>query len=131
MNRYTTIFVYGTLQSGQANCHRLSGQSLIGPAKTVEPYFLFDLGSCPAMVERVPAMGDASGESPVHGEVWKIDQPCLKNLDWFESHPTVYCRRNIKVRVGEGKLWNAWAYFMHYPYAHHGIPVADGIWRKL
>lgn len=73
------IFVYGTLKRGHANHGYLSGQTFIDLATTEPRYRLYDLGGYPGMVLH------ANHGTSIHGEVWEIDDACLKQLDELEG----------------------------------------------
>ena len=75
----TCIFVYGTLKRGGRNHHFMAGQQFLGEARTAPGYALFSLGEYPGMV-RSPV--DREG---VAGEVWAVDDRCLKQLDQLEG----------------------------------------------
>ena len=72
------VFVYGTLKQGFCRHHAISSQKFLGPAKTQPIYLLFDLGSYPGLV------ADEDGIS-IEGELYEVDEDCLKNLDLVEG----------------------------------------------
>jgi gamma-glutamylcyclotransferase (GGCT)/AIG2-like uncharacterized protein YtfP/lysophospholipase L1-like esterase len=82
------IFVYGTLKRGGCRVHVLRDQRFLGTAKTVAGYRLYNTGSYPALVE------DAGGLE-VEGEVWEVDDDCLRSLDAIECVPDLYERRPV------------------------------------
>jgi len=73
------IFVYGTLKRGHSNHGYLRGQTFVDLAMTQPRYRLHDLGGYPGMVL------DTSHGTSIHGEVWDIDDACLKQLDELEG----------------------------------------------
>ena len=73
------IFVYGTLKRGHSNHGYLRGQTFIDLATTEPRYRLYDLGGYPGMI-----LNTSHGTS-IHGEVWEIDDACLKQLDELEG----------------------------------------------
>ncbi len=73
------IFVYGTLKRGGSNHGWLKGQRLVGAARTMPGFRLYDLGGYPGMV-RDPQQGLA-----VEGEVWEVDAAALARLDELED----------------------------------------------
>lgn len=79
MNPTHLVFVYGTLKRHGSNHHFLAGQTLVGEARTVPGFRLYDLGGYPGMV---PHAADRDG---VTGEIWKIDTACLRRLDALEG----------------------------------------------
>lgn len=73
------VFLYGTLKRGGSNHARLAGQTLLGPARTVPGFCLYDLGDYPGMAAQA---GEREG---VTGEVWSVDAACLRQLDEYEG----------------------------------------------
>jgi len=86
----TRIFVYGTLKRGGCRAHVLRGQRYLGDAATAPRYRLYDTGTFPALVE------DPQGVS-VRGEMWEIDDECLRVLDAVEDVPSLYERREVEI----------------------------------
>ena len=75
----TLLFVYGTLKRGCRNHHRLAAQRFVGAAHTAAVYLLYDLGGYPGIV---PVSKTNEG---VVGEIWEVDENCLRELDRFEG----------------------------------------------
>ena len=75
----TRVFVYGTLKRGGDNHHYLAYQQFLGEARMPAGYTLYSLGDYPGMV-RVPDV-----PAGVTGELWAIDDACLKLLDQLEG----------------------------------------------
>lgn len=73
------IFVYGTLKRGQGNHPLLAGQGFVGSGLTEPRYRLHDLGGFPGMVP------DSDRGRSIVGEVWDVDEPCLRRLDELED----------------------------------------------
>jgi gamma-glutamylaminecyclotransferase len=73
------VFVYGTLKRGGSNHHFMAGQSFAGNAQTPPGFTLYEITGYPGMV-REP--GDREG---VRGEVWRVDDACLADLDVLEG----------------------------------------------
>jgi protein phosphatase len=73
------VFVYGTLKRGGSNHGQLAGQSFVGEARTSPGFALFDLGDYPGMVAQ------PGGSGRVTGEVWSVDEGCLRRLDALEG----------------------------------------------
>jgi gamma-glutamylaminecyclotransferase len=85
----TTVFVYGTLKRGQRNHRLLQDQEFLGQARTLPGYRLYDCGRYPALVE------DSKNGLAVWGEVWKVSEPVLRQMDEYEGVPDLYSRREI------------------------------------
>lgn len=75
----TRVFVYGTLKTGGENHRYLAGQRLLGAASTTEGYTLFSLGDYPGMVR------SGGPGRQVLGELWEVDDACLRALDELEG----------------------------------------------
>ncbi|KAK8785041.1 hypothetical protein V5799_008587 [Amblyomma americanum] len=88
-----SVFVYGTLKSGESFNHVLTdatkGQaSLVGPAKTVKKWPLVLVSSL-----EIPCLLPYEGQGhEVFGEVYDVDDRMLEFLDRIESHPDFYAR---------------------------------------
>ncbi len=96
------VFVYGTFLRGKANHAVLErlGARLVATARTTAPRTLVDLGPYPAML---PAA--ERDRTPVHGEIYDVDDAALAALDEFEGCPDLYRRERVALEDGE-----AWAY---------------------
>jgi gamma-glutamylcyclotransferase (GGCT)/AIG2-like uncharacterized protein YtfP len=97
------VFVYGTLKTGFCRNHALDGQSFLGNCKTKPKYKLFTGGSYPCMVK-----SEGQGKE-IHGELWDVDEDCLRRLDRIEGHPTLFKREQVDIDHPEGAT--AIAYF--------------------
>jgi gamma-glutamylcyclotransferase (GGCT)/AIG2-like uncharacterized protein YtfP len=86
----TTLFVYGTLKRGMSHHHRLAGQEFLGAVQTLPRYRLYACGWHPGLVE-VGEDGVA-----VQGELWRVDERTLAELDRFEGDE-LFERRPIAV----------------------------------
>lgn len=73
------LFVYGTLKRGLSNHSYLDGQVFVGKARTSPVYRMFDLGGYPGMVRA------GAGGAEIEGEVWDVDDACLRSLDVLED----------------------------------------------
>ena len=74
----TRLFIYGTLKRGCSNHHYMAGQRFVEEAQTAPLYRLVSMGSHPGMVSSEP------GRS-IEGEVWEVDEACLRRLDILEG----------------------------------------------
>jgi gamma-glutamylaminecyclotransferase len=87
----TMLFVYGTLKRGEPRHRYLAGQTLIASVATVPAYRLFSVGDYPALVRR------DNGHS-IEGELWEVDEACLRVLDQVEGvEQGLYAREPIEV----------------------------------
>ena len=77
--KLTPVFVYGTLKRGGGNHRHLRGQKFLGPARTGPGVTLYALGEYPGMVS------DPYDTAGVEGELWAVDDACLRRLDLLEG----------------------------------------------
>ncbi len=112
-----TLFVYGTLQRGQANHGYLAGQTFLGTARTLPRYRLYDAGAHPCLVR-----DDEEGQA-VLGELWQIEDRLLPALDQLEEAPHLFERARIAV---EGTAGPVVSYF--YRGKLDGMADAGGAW---
>lgn len=122
------LFIYGTLKRGYCNNHILKEYNAkwLGKATTCPGYILIDLGCFPGLIRptrKVSRKANSKiGGNKVFGEVWEVDDECLKRLDQFESG--LYERGPIELmlpfeadnvesyfyigKVGDGPYFNKW-----------------------
>ncbi len=93
------IFVYGTLRKGENNHHLLEKSEYLGLFETDPDYQLVDLGSYLGMIK---------GNSKITGEVYRIDDQLLAQLDVLENVPDEYHRETMDTPYGV-----AWIYLYH------------------
>ena len=85
----TRVFVYGTLKRGGENHRFIARQEFLGEATTLAQYRLYQLDGYPGLVEVAPGSGVA-----VRGEIWEVDDDCLRRLDLLEGlHVGLYRRQ--------------------------------------
>lgn len=96
-------FVYGTLKKGFGNNYLLEGSTFLGQAMTNKSYHMIDVGF-PVLLTQGPAL------YPVNGEVYKIDQETLVNLDHLESEGRLYDRIADTVTMETGEEVRAYYY---------------------
>ena len=72
------LFVYGTLKRGQPRHRFLAGQTFVASGVTRPLYRMFNVGEYPALVRH------AEGRS-IEGELWDVDEACLRTLDRVEG----------------------------------------------
>lgn len=80
----TTIFVYGTLKRGFCREKYLTKQELIGEAITQPRYALVDCGDYPGLI----CVDDSDQQRlarSIHGELYEVDDHCLRKLDKVED----------------------------------------------
>jgi gamma-glutamylcyclotransferase (GGCT)/AIG2-like uncharacterized protein YtfP len=88
-----TLFVYGTLMTGQGRNSYLTegGAQCLGEARTAPRYALYRplRADYPCMVE------DEGRGVAVEGELWDVPEECLATLDAVEGVPDLFQRRPI------------------------------------
>jgi gamma-glutamylcyclotransferase (GGCT)/AIG2-like uncharacterized protein YtfP len=121
-----TIFVYGTLKrNSNSEMHRFL-------AKHAE--FVGTAGYCGKLYKIDNYPGVVPSEDPtdeVHGEVYLIRHAdvVLPRLDQYEEcgpgfpEPHEYCRRKLKVCLGNGDTVMAWVYL--YNHSTEGLPLME------
>lgn len=86
------VFTYGTLKKNFHNHHFLENQKFLGKASTIGNKFeLYDNGFFPMVVE-------VKNGQNIEGELYEVDNRCLKRLDYLEGVPHHYDRKIIKVK---------------------------------
>jgi gamma-glutamylaminecyclotransferase len=106
------LFVYGTLKRGQPRHRFLAGQKFVAATATQPRYRLFNVGEYPALVQH------PDGRS-IEGELWDVDEACLRTLDKVEGCDLgLYVRGPIELQAPHD-----WLVAMTYLYL---LPV-DGL----
>ncbi|WP_375752397.1 gamma-glutamylcyclotransferase [Vibrio sp. HN007] len=90
------VFVYGTLRKGECNHHLLERSEYLGMYETEPNFQLFDLGQYPGLTE---------GGHSIIGEIYRVDNETLAQLDILEDIPIEYRRESIETQFGQ-----AWIY---------------------
>lgn len=97
------LFTYGTLKRGFPLHHWVRGAEFLGVAETV--------GRMAMYVGGIPFVTDREEVSPIHGELFAVDEVILSFTDRVEGHPHAYNRRKTDVRTEDGEDHEAWLYF--------------------
>lgn len=95
------LFVYGTLQAGNAGAQLLEGSSRIGSGTVAGTLYDID-GRFPALVRY--------GEDEVQGEVWRCPSDLLLTLDRYEGTEEGLFRRIADEVQTERGLLPCWLY---------------------
>jgi gamma-glutamylaminecyclotransferase len=113
------LFVYGTLKRGQSRHRYLAGQSFVGAACTGPLYRLYNVGEYPALVRSADGLA-------IEGEVWDVDEACLRILDRVEGcNAGLYRRDSIDLAPPNDSL-GAVTYF--YALDVGGLPECGTCW---
>ena len=113
------VFVYGTLRQGCSNHHLLKGETLLGPARTMDRFALY-VDDFPYLIKSQPC-------SRVSGEVYRVGPVAFARLDALENHPLWYRRERRGVAMENGSVLQAWVYFFPVP---RGSLVPSGDYLK-
>ncbi|MFC1745111.1 gamma-glutamylcyclotransferase family protein [Candidatus Riflebacteria bacterium] len=104
MENENLIFVYGTLRRGLSNhAQFLSDSEYIGTAKTVEKYAMYADG--------IPYVVTAEPHSIITGEVYRVNEQTLAEIDRLEGHPDYYFRVKVEIILMNRERIMAWLYF--------------------
>ncbi|KAF2900385.1 hypothetical protein ILUMI_05808 [Ignelater luminosus] len=115
VSKLHNIFVYGTLKKGEPNHHWFSIEEdnyykFLCKAQTTErfPLIIATKYNIPFLLYN-PGMGNY-----IKGEVYKINEKVLNNLDSLEKHPSFYVRELYDVKRIDANAQNikAWIYVM-------------------
>jgi len=95
------VFVYGSLKRGFRNHRLLAAGEFVGAGLTEPRYRLINLGPYPAMIE-ASQLRPADEPLSVTGELYRIDQATLENLDRLEDEGVLYRRIVVPIMSLEG-----------------------------
>jgi gamma-glutamylcyclotransferase (GGCT)/AIG2-like uncharacterized protein YtfP len=98
----TLVFVYGTLMKNQYNNHYLKNEKFIGRGETVNKFSMTVSNTVPFL--------NRDEKYTIHGELYRISNETLKNLDKIESNGEWYVRRPVQITV-DNEIYEAQAYF--------------------
>lgn len=113
-----TLFVYGTLMSGEVSGHRMDGAERLGPARTAPRFTLH-------RVDWYPAMADG-GATAVVGEVYRVPPTLMAALDAYEGPEY----RRVVIELEVGPVERAEAYVIPAALAAGLRPIPSGDWRQ-
>jgi len=99
------VFVYGSLKQGFGNHRLLSFSQFLGEATTKDSHFsMISLGGFPGVFD--------DGESRISGEVYRVNDSTLRNLDGLESEGSFYSRRTYPMRLSNGEVIDCYIYIL-------------------
>jgi gamma-glutamylcyclotransferase (GGCT)/AIG2-like uncharacterized protein YtfP len=106
------LFVYGTLKEGYGNNWYLQRNNAekVANTTTAEEYIMFNAGF-PVMMEPVDCNDLTLPALQCKGEVWKLNNVALEQVDRLESNGDMYNRKEITVTLEDGTTMNVWSYF--------------------
>lgn len=101
---YTNIFVYGSLRKGMGLNAVLTTSKLLGTVRTLPKYTMYDLGAFPCI--------EKNGTTSITGDVYKVDDDTLIQLDMIEGVPNLYYRDKIETEdIYIDNIGNLYAYY--------------------
>ena len=113
----TVVFVYGTLKRGGALHHALESSEFLAVG-ALPNYALHDLGWFPGIV---PEEGTLT-----RGELFRVDEETLADLDQIEGTPSLYRREIVSVVTRlrhTGSRAKSRALYSAHAYIYNGTPL--------
>jgi gamma-glutamylcyclotransferase (GGCT)/AIG2-like uncharacterized protein YtfP len=117
-DEFEYLFVYGSLRWGLWNHGFLCGKKFVGMGKTVRRYAMYVCG--------IPYVVSNEEVSRIVGEVYLVDEECLREIDRLEKHPILYERKKVDVELENGDVVYAWMYFCDSVDKRNAILVRSG-----
>ena len=116
------VFVYGTLLSEERN-HHLLNEAIFIDKGYIENYYMYNLG-------RYPGINKTNRNCKVLGEVYKVNEKMMKDLDALEEEGYMYKKVLIPVNCDKNVIE---AFVYEYILEKHedtlNIDVYD--WKKI
>ena len=99
------VAVYGTLKKDYSNYYSyLTNSKYIGKGETKDKY--------PLVISGLPYLIESKGQGHhVEVDVFKVSSSKLIDLDRLEGHPNWYRRKQIDIKLIDGKVLSCWIYF--------------------
>ena len=116
------VFTYGSLLTGLGNHRVIAAAELIGEAITEAGWTLVSLGGFPGAIE--------GGEIAIVGELYRVSDATLANLDQLEGNGSFYTRLERKIITTDGREHTAWIYALPSENLNRTI-VESGDWREF
>ena len=112
------VFCYGTLKFGFGNNDLLQNSEFVGKAETLPVFTMISMGWFPACLP--------DGDRIIKGEVYKVDDDVLEDLDRLEGHPSFYKRIMVNTNLGD-----SWMYVLNrLDYSSNSPVIESGEWSK-
>lgn len=89
------VFVYGTLLRGDVNHRLLNAAEFLGACHTRPCFTMYALGAYPGVAR--------GGETAIAGEVYRVTDGQLRQLDRLEDYPRLF--RRIAIPSPFGRAW--------------------------
>lgn len=117
-NLWHNVFVYGTLQSRAQTIRSLresQDEEFVGLTETADHYQMYDLGHFPGVT-----LCDQSQGHPVSGELWRVTDVVMQELDVIEGYPDFYDKMLIETTLGQ-----AWMYYLPKPCRYESREISQ------
>ena len=121
------VFVYGTLKrGGRLSAHMYRRDSLFISEASLQGFAMYDAGWFPA-ISRFQG-------GQVKGEIWKVDEETLKDIDGVEGVPALYRREEVRVEIDRkakgypGREEKVWTYIWNRDDFHESDRIVSGLW---
>lgn len=102
------VFVYGTLKQSKPNHGWIANEQFMGVGFSCQVTMYKPNSSFP-----YPFCLLSDDSDGVYGEVYKVDDEGLKQLDILEGYPELYTRDTINVTLEGGKVIEALCYLLN------------------
>lgn len=112
------VFVYGSLMHGYGNHRRLEGAEFVGEDALPKGYTMVDVGYFPGLLD--------GGKQSITGELYRVDDETLEDLDQLEGAPDLYYRKRVRTDSG----FTAWVYILRFKHSIGLAKVPGGSWRE-
>lgn len=112
------VAVYGSLRQGEGSHHYLTDSEYLGLGWTQNHYVLY--------ATAYPAVVADEAAYPIRVACHTVSPELLQQLDDYEEHPVLYCRRQVPVVLDQGSVLQAWLYFYPQP---EGRRLPTGDWK--
>lgn len=120
---YHKVFVYGTLKRRNKKPHgAMEGQKYLGVASIKGSWGFVSFNAFPAIV--LPRPGTTVPLRQIKGEVYRVDDACLANLDRIEGFPSFYTRVKVQIKH-HGEVF---VYMLPHDKAAFGTPISGDSW---
>ena len=87
----TLMFFYGSLKRGYENNFRLAGQEFVADAATLPKYRIISIDGWGGLIK------DELNGLRVTGEIWRLDEKCLREIDDFETGEGLWRRMHGEI----------------------------------
>lgn len=116
------LFIYGTLKTGCCRNPLINSQVYLCEVQTQPKYRMYNFGPYPTLVECEDGVS-------IKGELWMVDDDCLKQLDLVEGTPELFKREKISLAESFKTYKDTEAYF--YQRSTEGLEDCGPCWHDV